>query len=146
MPELAILLDRVLTISKFYANLSKCLLKNCASSPTILIVLLLLFKIIDSFRKAFSKKTPPSFFQDFRRQFYGLVFQKQDFQLCGASSNTEIFGKLKRVLDSPILVFKNLFLSFDWFIIAFLSDLLIKLQLFDCIYFICFCTVLVKNR
>ena len=38
-------------------------------------------------------------------------------------------------LDSSFLVFKNLFLSFALFIIAFFSSFVIKLQLFERIYF-----------
>ena len=51
-------------------------------------------------------------------------------------ANAEIFWRLKRLLDSSFLVFKNLFLSFDLFIIPFLSSLVIKLQLFERIYLI----------
>ena len=43
----------------------------------------------------------------------------------------KFFWRLKRLLDSSFLFFKNLFLSFDLFIIAFLSSFVIKLQLFE---------------
>ena len=51
MSELAILLARVRSISKFSANLPKCLLKISASSSLLVIALLLLFKIIDLLAK-----------------------------------------------------------------------------------------------
>ena len=41
---------------------------------------------------------------------------------------------LKRILNSSLL--NSLFLSFDLFIIAFVSSLVVKLQLFKHIYFI----------
>ena len=43
----------------------------------------------------------------------------------------KFFWRLKRLLDPSFLFFKNLFLSFDLFIIAFLSSFVIKLQLFE---------------
>ena len=48
MSELAILLARVSSISKFSTILLKCFLEISASSSLLLIVLLLLFKIMDS--------------------------------------------------------------------------------------------------
>ena len=65
MSELAILLTRVLSISKFSTILLKCFIKISAISTLSPIILLLLFKIMDSLRKAFSKRKEQTVFQNF---------------------------------------------------------------------------------
>ena len=64
MSELAILLARVSPNSKLSTSLLKCLLNVSASSSLLLIVLLILFKIIDSMGKAFSEKGGPTVFKN----------------------------------------------------------------------------------
>ena len=120
MYELAILLPRVLSMSNF----STSLLKISASFSLLHIVLLLLFKIIDSLWKAFSEKRGPTVFRIFycRRQLYGLVSPKKRLLVSRSKPTHKFLWWLKRLLDSSFLLFKNLFLSFDKFIIAFLRS------------------------
>ena len=63
MSELTILLARVLSISKVFTSLLKCLLK-ISPSCSLLLVLLLLFKVIDSLWKAFYENRRPTVFQN----------------------------------------------------------------------------------
>ena len=143
---------RVLPVTKFSTSLLKFLLKLFASS-SFLLVLLLLFKIIDSLWKAFSEKRGPTTFQIFYslRQLYDLVSPKKlllVFAILGMKFfwlTQNFFWRLKRLLGSFFFVFKNLFLSFNLFIIDFLSSFDIKLQLFERLYLILW-SVLVKNR
>ena len=65
LSELAILLARVVSVSKVSTGFLKFSLKISASSSLLLIVLLLLFKIIDSLWKAVSKNRGPAVFQNF---------------------------------------------------------------------------------
>ena len=149
MSELAILLSRVLSISKFSTILLKCFIKISAISTLSPIILLLLFKIMDSLRKAFSKRKEQTVFQNFLLWESPLWFSVPKKRLLVLRSKlTQTFlWRLKRLLDSSFLVFKNLFLSFYLFIIAFLSSLVIKFQLFERIYFFFFFwSRLVKNR
>ena len=146
MPQLAILLARVLSISKFSTILLKCLLKISASSSFLLIILLLLFKIMDSLWKAFSEKRGPTVFPNvlLSETTLWFSFPKKRLLVLRSQLTHKFLWRLKRLLDSSFLIFKNLFLRFDLFIIAFFSSLVIKLQLFERIYFI-FWSVLVKN-
>ena len=81
MSELVILLTRVLSVSKFSTILLKSLLKISAISTLSPILLLLLFKIMDSLRKSFSERKGQTVFQTCycRRVLYGLVSQKKVF-------------------------------------------------------------------
>ena len=96
MSELAILLARVWSISKFSTILLKCLLIISASSSLLLIVLFSLFKLMDSLGKPFSEKRGPRFFQNFllSRELYGLVSPKTSFSFA-KQSNTEIYLAIK---------------------------------------------------
>ena len=138
MSELAILLARVSSISKFSTILMKCLLKISARSSALLIVLLLFFKIMDSLWKASPRRQDRQFSKIFycRRELYGLVSQKKRLLVLRSKLTQKFLWRLKRLLDSSFLVFKNLFLSFDLFIIAFLSSLVIKMQFFERIFII----------
>ena len=122
MSELAILLDRVLCISKFSTSLLKWVLKISASSSLLL--------IMDSLWKAFTEKRGPTVFQNFLLSvwFYSLVSPKKRPLILRSKLTQKFIWRLKCLLDSSFLVFKNLFLSFDLFIIVFLSSLVIKLQ------------------
>ena len=137
MSELAILLARVSSISKFSTILLKCLLKMSASSSVLLIILLLLFKIMDSLWKALSEKRGPTVFGNLLLSETTLWFSfpKKRLLLLRSKLTHKFLWWLKCLPDSLFLVFKNLFLSFGLFIIAFLSSLVIKLQLFERIYF-----------
>ena len=64
-----------------------------------------------------------------------VYFSKKRLLFLWSKLTQKFLWRLKRLLDSSFLVFKNLFLSFDLFIIAFLSSFVIKLQLFERIYF-----------
>ena len=112
--------------------------KISAISTLSPIILLLLFKIMDSLRKAFSERKGQTVFQNFLLSESPLWFSVPKKRLLVLRSKlTQTFlWRLKRLLDSSFLVFKNLFLSFYLFIIAFLSSLVIKFQLFERIYFI----------
>ena len=127
-------------ISKFSAGLLKCVLNISANSSLLLIVLLLLFKIMDSLWKAFSEKRGRQFSKLFycQRQLCGLVSAKIRSIVLQSKLTEKFLWRLKCLLDSLLLVFKNLFLSFDLFIFTFLSVLVIKLQLFERIYIIFF--------
>ena len=140
MSELAILLARVLSISKFSSSLLKCFLKISASSSLCLIVLLLLFKIIDSLWIAFSEKRGPTVFHNFLLSETTLwsSFPKKRLIVLRSKLTQKFIWQLKRLLDSTVLVFQNLFLSFDLFVIDFLSSLVIKFQLFEHIFFFFF--------
>ena len=140
MSELAILLARVLSISKFSSSLLKCFLKISASSSLCLIVLLLLFKIIDSLWIAFSEKRGPTVFHNFLLSETTLwsSFPKKRLIVLRSKLTQKFIWQLKRLLDSTVLVFQNLFLSFDLFVIDFLSSLVIKFQLFEHIFFVFF--------
>ena len=136
--ELAILQARVSYISKFSTSLLKFLLKISASSIFLLIILLLLFKITNFLWKAFSEKRRTTVFQNFlllETTLWSSFPKKTSFSFAEQVSQ-KLLWRLKRYLDSLFLVFKNLFLSFDLFTIAFLSSLIIKLQFFESIYFI----------
>ena len=139
MPELAILLARTLSISTFSTSLLKSLFQISAKFSLLLIVLLLAFKIIDSLWKAFSKRTGRTVFQNFllscqRQLCLWSSFPPKNILVLRSRLRQKFLWRLKLLLDSSFLVFKNLFLSFDVFIIAFLSSLVIILQLFERIY------------
>ena len=128
MSELAILLARVSYISKFSTSLLKFFLKISASSIFLLIVLLLLFKITDSLWKAFSEKRRTTVFPIFLLTETTLwsSFPKKHLLVLRSKLSQKLLWRLKRSLGSLFLVFKNLFLSFDLFTIAFLSSLVIN--------------------
>ena len=147
MSELVILRFRVSSTSKFSTILLKCSLKISASYSLLLIVLLLLFKIMDSFWKAYSKKRVPIVFQNFLLfETMWSIFPEKRLLVLRSKLTHKFLWRLKRLLDSSFLVFKNLFLNFDLFITALLSSLVIKLQLFKRIYFIFSWSVLVNRR
>ena len=138
MSDLAIFLARVLSISKFSTSLLKCFVKNFCQ----FLIITNSFVVIIQNKRFFSEKRGPTVFQNFRLLETTLWSSQKNSLLVLQS---KVFCRLKRLLDSSLLVFKNLFLSFDLFIIAFLRSLVIKLQMFERIYFF-FCSVPVKNR
>ena len=115
MSELAILLDRVLSMSKFSTSLLKCLLEISASSSLPLMVLLLLFK------KILLRKEKTNSFQNFLLSETTLwsSFPKKCLLVLRSNLTHKFLCQLKRLLDSLFRVFKNLFLSFDLFMVIF---------------------------
>ena len=113
---------------EFSVSLLKCLLKISTSSSLLLIVLLLLLKIIDSLWKAFSEERGRTVFQNFLLSDITLWFSFPENRLLVLWSKLrhKFIWLLKHFLDSSFLVFKNLFLSLELFIIAFLSSLVIQ--------------------
>ena len=107
MSELAILLARVSSISKFSTILLKCLLKVSASSSLLLIILLLLFKIMDSLWKAYSEKRGPTVFQSFLLSETNLwsIFPKKCLLVLRSNLTQKFLWQLKRLLDLSFLVF-----------------------------------------
>ena len=89
---------------------------------------------------AFSEKRGPTVFQNLLLSEITLwsCFPEKRLLVLRSKLTQKFLWRLKRLLDSSFLVFKNLFLSFDLFIIAFLSSLVRKLQLFERIYFFFF--------
>ena len=115
MSELAILRARVSSISRFSRSLFKCLLNISAISSLLLILLLLLFKIMDSLWKVFSEKTGPTVFQNFLLSETTLwcSFPKKRNLVLRSKLTQKFLWWLKRHADYSFLVFKNFFLSFD---------------------------------
>ena len=131
-------------------SLLKSLFQISAKFSLLLIVLLLAFKIIDSLWKAFSKRTGRTVFQNFllscqRQLCLWSSFPQKNILVLRSRLRQKFLWRLKLLLDSSFLVFKNLFLSFDVFITAFLGSFVITLQLFERIYAI-FWSAFVKNR
>ena len=147
MSELAILLARVSSISTFSTSLLKCLLKVSANSSLLLIVLLLLFKRMNSLWKPLSKRRGLTVFQNFvlSEKTLWSTFPKKTYFSFAEKAYPEFSLAIKTPSRFLLLVFKNLFLSFDLFIIAFLDSLVIKLQLFERIYFIFFGACLLRT-
>ena len=109
MPQLAILLARVLSISKFSTILLKYLLKIYDSSSLLLTILLLLFKIMDSLWKTFSEKIGLTVFQNFllSETTWWSCFPKKRILVLRSKLTQKFLWRLKRLIDSSFLVFKN---------------------------------------
>ena len=93
---------------------------------------------MDYLWKACSKKRGPTICQNILLPETTLWFSFPEKRLLILQSwlAQKFLWPLKSLLDSSFLVFKNLFLSFGLFIIAFLSFLVIKLRFSERIYFI----------
>ena len=132
MSELAIFLARLLFISKFSTSLLKCLATNFCQSLIITNSFVVIIQNKRFFVESLLREERIDSFPKFSIvRDNSLVFPKNYLLVL----RSKVFCRL---LDSSFLVFKNLFLSFDLFIIAFLSSLVIKLQLFERIYLIFF--------
>ena len=79
---------------------------------------------VDSLWKAFSEKRGMTVFQNFLLLETNLwsSFPKRRLLVLSKKLKQKLLWRLKRFLDSSFLVFKDLFLGFDLFIIAFLSS------------------------
>ena len=93
---------------------------------------------MDYLWKAYSKKRGPTICQNILLSETTLWFSfpKKRLVLLRSKLTHKFLWWLKCLPDSLFLVFKNLFLSFGLFIIAFLSLLVIKLRFSERIYFI----------